>query len=145
MKKISYILFLLLFVMCKSPKVEFKEYEKTVSDASINDYLKQLNAIDDEYSVLMFTSGFNGEKMIVMNGSESIWNDKLTSVQGLGWAKSFRVHNEKTIEITDVNNDYHFVLKPKKGKKFKYIYIQRQSLENVKYVIIYSNSMRSFM
>lgn len=145
MKKITFVLTILFFSTCKSPDIEYTEYKRTVSSGAIEQILNEYKATDDIYSLLFFKQAFKGEIIQIENCNEIIFSDSLFTQSGLGLAKVFRINNTCTTKITDIEKKYSFRIKTKDASKHKYIYIRKTFLDNNKYKIIFSNSIRGFL
>ena len=131
--------------MCKSPNIEYIEYKRTVSSGAIEQTLNEFEATDDIYSLLFFKQAFKGEVIQIENCNEVIFRDSLFTQSGLGLAKVFRIDNTCITKIADMDRNYSFKIKPKDASKYKYIYIRKTFLDNDKYTIIYSNTLRGFL
>lgn len=145
MKYIVLVFIILLFTMCKSPKVKYIEYKRTVSPGAIEQTLNEFKATDNSYSLLFFKQAFKGEIIQIENCNEVILKDSIATQSGLGLAKVIRIDNTCATKITDMDRNYSFMIKSKDASKYKYIYIRRTHLDNDKYVIIYSNTLRGFL
>ncbi len=143
MKNIMLLLILCIFTMCKTPKVEYKEYELSLPESVVERALISLNATEDKYSVLIFTQGFTGETMEITNGNEMVFHNVLKSIQNLGYAKKFRIDNTQLTTITELPQQYSFTVKSKMAMNYKYIYIHR-NISNGRYTITYSNTLKGF-
>lgn len=144
MKNILILFTSLLFIMCKSPQVDYVKYNKDLSDSAVKKFLKDLDAEENNYSVLIFTQQFNGENIKVTNDNKVIYDDSLKTIEGLGLAKQFRINNFLRTVITEKNTGYSFSLKKKDLLKYKYVYIEKDVLKNSRYHINYSNTLRGF-
>lgn len=144
MKPTALILIAFIFAMCKTPKVEFKEYHSWMDASMIENYLMKLNASDDRYSLLIFTNGFNGELIEIINGDEIVFHNVLNSIQNLGFAKEFRIDNTKLTTVKELKRKYSFKIKSEIAIKYKYIYVHR-NISNGKYTITFSHNLKNFL
>lgn len=143
-RNIIYLCIIAFFTSCTGPKINYTEYKRTISDSSRNKFLKDLEAKDSVYSVILFTEVFKDDQLKVKNGESIIFDDKITSDAVLGLAKVVRIINQEDVEITDVDLNYSFILKKKNNQKYKFIYITKKKYENNQYLVTYSNSLRGF-
>jgi hypothetical protein len=128
---------------CTSPRIEFNEPISRLNDHSTKLFLTELKATDSIYSILFFTSHYDRNMVAVKNGSEIIFNDKLTSDLSFGLANTLRFDNRFDVEIKDIQNDYSFKINNNISKKYKYIYIKR-NIGTGKYSIQCSHNLKAF-
>ena len=134
--------------MCQSPSIIFTDY-KPLPDHAVKNALKMYSAEEDTYSLLIFTSGFNHDKILIMNDKTIIYDSILQSDKSMGLAKAFRINNTLDVKVRDFSQDnYFFKLNNKKLKNYKYIYIEKnkEKIRNKEnpYTIIFSNTLRGF-
>lgn len=144
MKK--YIILILILASCKNVKSIYTESSLEVSNKSIQQILEKTNAKETNKSVVYFTDGFTGNDTIMLkNGNEIIFRHALKTIDQIGLANVKTVSNDKEVRI-DVfsTKELTFVLNTKQLKKFKFIYISK-NLINDKYIIEYSNRKKDFL
>lgn len=157
MKKILILLLFILMCSCKSYDVEIKNYENASFQHTVTKTLKQYDAEDDKYSLLIFTNFYNGEKMIVKNQNEILYQNSMKTIENFGIAKMIRINNNHNVKIIDKDTHIKISVKSELAKIHKYIYIEKNkylkdqvgkdSILNTKeiYKIIYSNTLLGFM
>lgn len=131
-------------MMCKSPHIEFKEFEQKQHEEYKEKILNNHDAKADNFSLIIFTYGYYDTKISVVNNNNTLFEGSVKSNESMGYAKTLRVDNEQDVILTDIQKDYHFTLKPKLTKKYKYIYIGRNENRRRMYTVTYSNTMRTF-
>lgn len=109
MKKLYYLPFFLIFIMCSSPKFEYREFKYSMSKSSTDKFVNSLEANDSIYSLLFFTDGFLSNEMLeVKNDTEIIFSDTLVAERVFGHAKTIRIKNQMDVIITDMKSNYSF-------------------------------------
>lgn len=134
-----------MFSMCSTPKpkIEYEEFN-SIMNRHADTLLKSYDAKDKEYSLLTFAKGFENHSIIVINKNDTIYKGNLFSDKSMGWAKTFKIDNRFDTKIIEVDSDYLFVIKSKKAKFYKSIYIERSPNNNRLYTITFSNTYRDF-
>lgn len=144
------LIFLGTIILCLSCSTVPKSYFNDELCTPKKDYqekkaLTAFNALDDKYSLIVFKSAFNGEKILVTNDSDSLLNQQIHSDKSMGLAKVVRINRNYRTEITELDNGYSFTLDLENTKKGKYIYISKdQYSKKIKYEIVYSNALCGF-
>jgi hypothetical protein len=141
MKRILYILLIVFFSMCKTPIVEFDNSEN-INLGPKEILLKDFKATETKYSVLIFTTGLEGEKLIVKNGNELIYNDSLRTNKIQPIAKLLRIKNTCNTKVDDLDAHISFEIKTSIMSKYKFVYVRKDYNRNRRYVITYSNRAR---
>lgn len=144
--KNTYYLFFtfLLFSSCSTQKVFFDKLEcrGLNPDRELN-FLETVNAVDGDFSILLFTDGHFESNLVVSNENESFYDGKLKK-SNIGLSGVIRVSNKLPISI-NFENKTTIVLKAKYLKKYKYTYIGKNNLSRKpNYEITYSNILRGF-
>jgi len=154
MKKILFILpLLLLFTMCKSSKTTTSPVKETVEVRYRDDFraatatekakvLKGLKATGANYSVLVFTQNFKGEKIVVSNGTKKLYSDYVISNLKTGIADKTRIDNTVDTKIYDNLTKKEFVLLAKDAAKYKFIYLMKNPGGETTFIVTYSNTLR---
>lgn len=166
MKKLPYLLLLLLFAMCKTPKLatdtnkkvedkkekrESKEIYYTeqtrndfrsVSENVKKKFLEDYKAVEHGYAILFFTQGFNGEKVVVKNSEGTLYKGEIISDKTSGLAKNMRINTLIDTEIHDKESDKTFYINSKKAQKHKFVYIMKDSDSDKPYKITFSDKLR---
>jgi len=145
MKKVFILLTGLMLTMCTSPKVIFTDdLCKPVFEHTEDDFIDLLKAKEENYSIVIFTTVFEGEKVTLTNNQEILYNDSIKDI-GNGFSKAIRVDNRFDVEIKEIEKDYVFTLKREHLKDHKYIYIKKAMFrKNRPYSITYSNTLCGF-
>lgn len=160
LKKLPLLFLILLFAMCKSKKnvttgsSEDKKKEKiyyteqirddfrSVSQKTQNKFLKDYKANTEEYAILFFTKGFNGEEITVKNEEGEIYKGIIFSDKESGLAKNMRIKSNIETEIYDKETKKKIYIKPESVGKHKFIYIMKETGSETPYKITYSNKLR---
>lgn len=135
---------IVLFSMCKTPIIEF-DNSNDINLAPQEMLLKDLNATEAKYSVLIFTTGFESENLIVNNYDSLIYKGlmKTNKIQPL--AKLFRIENTCSTKIEDLDNHISFEIKKSLINKYKFVYVRKDYNKNKRYVITYSNKLKRIL
>lgn len=144
MKRILYILlivFLIVFFpMCKTPITEF-DNSKNINLAPQEVLLKDFKATENKYSVIIFTTGFEGEKLIINNCDSLVYSGLMETNKTQPFAKLFRIKNTCVTKVEDLDINVSFELKALLIKKYKFVYLRKDYDKNRRYVITYSNKL----
>lgn len=154
MKKTIIICALSLFmVMCKSTKTQPSSVEKqteinvqyrdnfpSATDAQRKDFLQKLKATDAASSVLIFTQGYKGEKIIVNSGTKTIYTDYVMSDLKTKVAGYIRISNTADTKVYDNYTKKEVVIPAKKAQKYKFVYLMKKNGSDPFY-ITYSNTL----
>lgn len=148
MRYIQILVLGFLFSGCQAQEVYYKEY-KSLPKHAVESILQKYEATDSIYSLLIFTSGYKDENVIVENDGEVLFDDTVKSDSSMGLAKIIRVNNSLVIEIRDNSEKkYSFELEQEDVLKYKYIYLKKnvsdESNDKQLYLITYSNNLRGF-
>lgn len=153
------------FVSCKSVKVTTpsseedlpvttalrKEYHeeqvrndfRAVSEEVKNKFLKSYKADTKEYSILFFTKGFEGERVVVTSGESSVYDGSVKTNKVTGLAKNMRINNTEITIIYDEKTDKGIVLNSELAKKHKFIYVMKDiNNEEKPYKVTFSDLLR---
>ncbi len=141
-----YSIFMLVFISCSAPRIEFKDdLCKSLPPHAIDKALEVFKAKDKKYSVLIFTSSYDNVNLSVVNNDSILYNDFLNSDESMGLTEAVRVNNSFDVEIKDIGEEYSFTLKKEYLKDYKYIYIKKNMFKKKRpYRITYSNILCGF-
>lgn len=162
LKKLPFIFLILLFTMCKSKeigsdgsrkeektkseKIYYTEQTKNdfraVSDKVQKKFLKDYKADTEEFAILFFTKGFNGELITVKNEEGEIFKDIVFTDKETGLAKNMRIKSAVETEIYDKGTKKKIYIKPESVGKHKFIYIMKDTSGEQPYKITYSDKLR---
>ncbi len=155
MKKSFTILFSILLVFavlsCSSSKttstkaktnVQYKDDFKSASEKEKTALLKKLNATGAEYSVLIFTKNYKGEKIITSNAQKKLHTGYFISNLKTGIAEEIRIDNTIDTKVFDNLSKQEVIIPAKEARKHKYIYIMKKPGDNPPFLITYSNTLR---
>lgn len=140
MKRILYILLFVFFSMCKTPITE-RDNLKNINLAPQEVLLKDFKAIENKYSIIIFTTGFEGEKLIVKNCDSILYSGLMETNKIQPFAKLFRIKNTCITKVEDLNINISFKLKVSLMKKYKFVYVRKDYDKNKRYVITYRNRL----
>jgi hypothetical protein len=145
MKKITILAIIFIIISCKTPNIEYVEYQRKLSDSSVQWGLKKIDVINNNESALLFCIEFRDEPYLVKNGRDTVYNGKIKTHETMGFAKVFKIYNDREITLYDAENKkYRFKLKPSQIKQHKFIFIDRNPITN-EYKITISNSLRPIL
>lgn len=156
MKKITLILLLsTLCTMCKSTKtssapanekmaleVRYRDDFRAANDKERTAVLKELKATAANYSVLVFTQNFKGEKIVASNANKKIYSDYVISNLKTGIADKTRIDNTTDTKIYDNLSKKEIVLLAKDAAKHKFIYLMKNTGGESTFIVTYSNTLR---
>jgi len=170
MKKLPYLLLLLLFAMCKTPQTVYntnpsdkskkeernkkeerdiyyteqtKNDFRAVSEAVQKKFLNDYQAADEQFTILFFTQGFYGEVITVKNNDDVLYKDMVTTDKKTGLAKNMRILNTSETSIYDQATKKTIYIDMEKAAKHKFIYVMKDlSNEDKPYKITYSDKLR---
>lgn len=154
-----------LFVSCKSVKVtnpssaedypvkvalkkEYYEEQvrndfRAVSEEVKNKFLRAYKADTSEYSILFFTQGFEGERVVVSNGESKVYDGGVKTNKVTGLAKNMRINNTEITIIYDEKTDKSISLNSELAKKHKFIYVMKDVKNDEKpYKVTFSDLLR---
>ena len=145
MKKSFILLVGFMLTMCTSPKVIFTDdLCNPVFEHTEDNFINLLKAKEKNYSIVIFTAVFEGEKIVLTNNHEILYSDSIKDI-GNGFSKAIRVDNRFDVEIKEIEEDYIFTLKRERLKGHKYIYIKKDMFKKKHpYTITYSNTLCGF-
>lgn len=143
-------------ISCKSYKEEFKEFESASYEHVVKKTLEKYDAVDEKYSLLIFTDNYLNDKVFVKNHGDTLFNEKLITNEHYGMAKTIKINNNFGTKIVDYETNTIINIKKETAKKYKYIYVEKlkyykdawgnDSIVNKKpYTITYSNSLLGLM
>ena len=142
MKHILLIILMLSFVACNCPKIVIdKSIEENINSEEYQ--IKSFKIQEKKYSLLMFTTGLDGEKIKVINCKNELFNDSLKTNSIQPFAKYLKIDNTCNTKIYDKEKKYFFQVKSKLAVKYKFIYI-RKDYSN-RYIITYTNKHKRIL
>lgn len=156
-KKVLCFLLILCLFSCKSYDVKVEDFENGSFKHVVDKTLKQYEAEEEKYSILVFTNFFNGERIIIENDKNILYQNSMETIKNFGLAKMIRVDNNHDVKIKDMDINVKILVKTDLAKKHKFIYVEKNkylkdaigndSILNTKkvYRIIYSNTLLGFM
>jgi len=154
MKKILFILpLLLVFTMCKSSKtvsasakevteVRYRDDFRAATAAEKTKVLKELKATAANYSVLVFTQNFKGEKIVASNAAKKLYSDYVISNLKTGIADKTRIDNTVDTKVYDNLTKKEVTLLAKDAAKYKFIYLMKNPGGETTFIVTYSNTLR---
>lgn len=156
MKKIISILAItLLMAMCSTPKatknntiaktrpeVQYKDDFRAAPAKEKEALLKDLNAAGANYSVLIFTKNFKGEKVVASNANKTLHSGYLISDLKSGIADKIRIDNTLNTKILDSSDKNEIIIEAKEAQKHKFIYLMKNPGGKRPFTITYSNTLR---
>lgn len=129
----------------KRPDVQYRDDFTSASDKEKTALLKDLKAEAKNYSVLILTQNYKGEKIIVSNSKKKLHNDYTISNLKTGIAKLLRIDNTVDTKIYDNLTKKETVIEAKDAKKHKFIYVMKNPGSKNAFTITYSNTLRPLM
>lgn len=155
MKKILFIIGMaMLLVMCKSTKtatasageekakVQYKDDFRSASAKEKAAVLKELKASGANYSVLVFTQNFKGEKITASNVNGQIYSGYAISNLKTGIADKARIDNTLDTTVYDKSDNHEVVIEAKEAQKHKFIYVMKNPGSKTPFTVTYSNTLR---
>lgn len=153
MKKLLFIIgIVMLFTMCKTAKtasageekvkVQYKDDFRAASDREKARVLKELKASGANYSVLVFTQNFKGEKITVANANVQLYSGYAISNLKTGIADKARIDNTVDTTVYDKSDNHEVVIGAKEAQKHKFIYIMKNPGSKTPFTVTYSNTLR---
>ena len=135
------VIFIILFLIsgCKSPKRIYNNVCIGVPKHFQEEVLKKNSAKDDNYTLLYFTENFSNDKIVVSNNNVILFENYISSVEGLGFASVTRIDNNFETDILYKNKNYHFKIEK---NKYKFIYVSKT--DKNRFIIKYSDSFCGF-
>jgi len=125
------------------PNVQYRDDFKSASNAEKNALLKALKATGKNYSVLVFTKAYKGEKVTVTGGDKKIFSGYLISNLKTGVAEKVRIDNTFDTKVADESNKIEVTIEAEKAKDYKYIYLLKDTTgKGDPFMITYSNTLR---
>lgn len=143
MRTLFLFLFSLLFAMCSTSNVHYRDDFRSVSDNQKKQFLTELNANGENFSVLILTKGFKGEPVTIVNEKKTLYKGTTITNLGNGIAHSLRIDNTLATTISDKISNKEVLIESKKAKLYKFIYVMKDNAEiKNPYKITYSNTLR---
>ncbi|MXN91222.1 hypothetical protein GR160_08270 [Flavobacterium sp. Sd200] len=155
MKKTALLLLFALFIFsCKSGSKTTGKSDKADVETHYRDdfrsadakekstLLKDLKATQANYSVLIFTQNFKGEKIVVSNAAKKLYSNYVISNLKTGIADKTRIDNTADTKIFDNLTKTEIVLPAKETAKHKFIYVMKNTGGNSTFMVTYSNTLR---
>ncbi len=143
MKKLALLLLVPFLTMCGPTNTQVRDDFKSVSEKEKERILKEMNASSPTKSVLLFTQGFKGEKIIAKQNDKNVYSGYPISNLKTQYAASFSFINTSNLVINDTFSKEELVIETKKAQQHKFIYIKKEYKEGkAKYLITFSNTLR---
>ena len=142
-----------MLVMCSAKKdtagettakaqIQYKDDFRAASDKEKAALIKKLKANADNYSVLIFTNNFKGEKITASNSKGRLYSGYPMSNLKTGIAESIRIDNTLDTRIYDNLTKQEAIVEAGEAKKHKFIYLMKNPGAKHPFVITYSNTLR---
>jgi len=142
MKALCCFLIMFLVISCTSThNVEIKEYKTNRPEWLKKTLLEGYSAKEDYYSVLVFTAGFNGEKLQILNPEVKL-EEVLNSDESMGLARGFRISNNESLKI--IIEETMIKLSKQNIAKYKFIYLEKNFDDKYPFTVTYSKTPRNF-
>lgn len=156
MKKIMMMIAaILLLTACKStkattkadtkpekPEVQYRDDFRSASDKEKAAVLKKLKANGANYSVVIFTQNYIGEKITAANAKKQLYSGYAISNLGTGIADKIRIDNTLDTTIYDRSDNKQVVIEAKEAQKYKFIYVKKNPGSKTPFTVTYSNTLR---
>ena len=156
MKKIVLIIVVsVLLAMCGSkknataaaektegPEVQYRDDFKAAPESQKNKLLKTLKATGKNYSVLVFTKAYKGEKITVSSNGKTLYRGNLISSLKTGIAEEIRIVNTAETKVYDDLTKKEVIIPAEEAQKHKFIYLMKENGKNNPFTITYSNTLR---
>ena len=126
----------------KRPDVQYRDDFKSASDEERMAVLKDLKAEGRNYSVLILTQNYKGEKIIVSNSKKELHNDYTISNLKTDIAKLLRMDNTVDTKVYDNLTKNQTIIEAEEAQKHKYIYVMKNPGGKNPFTITYSNTLR---
>ena len=145
-KKIIYIVLIIFVYSCSCPKKTYKEY-KDYMGYRTKELLKKAKAEEKKYTIVILTEAYIKTHIKLKQNDSIIFDKILTGNKSLGVAADIKINNNYDLYFEDKQDNISFVIRKKKLKKYKIIYINKffYKEKGCKYNIIFSNTLRTFM
>lgn len=108
-------------------------------------FLKDFKATDNNFSILMFTTGFEGEKLKISNCDNVIFNSAMKTNERQPVAEILRIENTCMTKVRDVGHHIKFELKSDLLRQYKFVYVSKDYNRNKRYIIVYSNKFKRIL
>ena len=143
--------------MCKSTKntigtaakdtkgdteVRYRDDFKSATEGEKKALLQSLNATAANYSVLIFTQNYKGEKITASNATKKLYSDYVISNLKTGIAATTRIDNTVDTKVYDDLTKTEIVLKASDTQKHKFIYLMKKPGETIPFLVTCSNTLR---
>lgn len=143
MRTVILFFFTLLFTMCSTSNVQYRDDFRPASEGQKKQFLSDLNANSETFSVIILTKGYKGELVIISNEKKTLYKGTTITNLNNGIAHSLRIDNSLPTTITDKISNKEVIIESKKAKQYKFIYIMKDNAETKNpYKITYSNTLR---
>ena len=126
----------------KRPDVQYRDDFKSASDKERTALLKDLKAEANNYSVVILTQNYKGEKIIISNSKKQLYSDYPISNLKTGIAQKLRIDNTLDTKVFDNFTKNETVIEAKEAQKHKYIYVMKNLGGKNPFTITYSNTLR---
>jgi len=137
MNKILLLAFLFVLIGCKKSNIFVSEKAKFNRIDSL--YLKEFNAENPKYSLLIFGQGYFNSNLKVENCQELKPLDSTKSLKIGPFAKIYRINNTCKTNVDDLKRNHLIEFKKDSTIKYKFIYVERE-LETDSLIILFEKN-----
>ena len=134
MKKVLLILFLFVLIGCKKSNILVSE--RAEFDRIDSLYLKEFNAENPRFSLLIFGNGYFNSKLKIDNCEALKPVDSTKSIKFGPFAQIYRIDNNCRTNVQDIKRSQFIEFKKDSMMKYKFIYVERE-LESDSLIILY--------
>ena len=149
--KIVLATLLVLLVSCKSSMVssdikeDYRDDFRAMDEINKETFLQKLNATASSKSVLLFTQGFKGEKIVAKQLDKTIYSIYPITNKNTLMATQFGFNNQNDLLLFDNFSKKEIKIPSEKAIKHKFIYLKKENKgTETTYLITYSNTLRPF-
>ncbi len=123
--------------------IQYRDDFLSVSDREKEKILEESKATEENYSLLIFTKNFKGEKIVVTSEDKRLFSGYLISNVKTGYADKLTIDNTKDVKVFENLTKKDIMIDSKQAKKHKFIYLQKDnSNKESPFVLVYSNTLR---
>lgn len=156
-KLLLLILTATLFTMCKSTgsstaakadtlkdvaEVRYRDDFKEASVKERSALLQKLKATGKNYSVLVLTQNYKGEKVTVTTGAKKAYSGYAISNLKTGIAETIRLDNTADTKVYDNLTKKEVLIEATAAQKHKFIYLMKNPGGTTPFILTYSNKLR---
>lgn len=126
------------FLQCKGYDVRYDDSEKE-NNYFEKEMLLGIGADSEEYSVLYIGGGFYNDHLLVTQGDEVLFDNRVHSDSISIFSRAIRIVKGKDLKIIGLGRE-RFVVKKTEIAKYKYIYFNNIYVLK-RYSVLYSNTL----